>query len=288
MQRRSVDQRLARLTHDAPLPRARVLEFGPAENPTTLPDGYRIEYVDHCMRPEGWDESWASVDHVWTGGGSFAAVCGPYKTYDFAIAAQVAQYVPNLLGWFKGIFDVLDVGGVLNLSLPDYRFTFDCGRAVSSVAEAVEAYLLDFSRPSLRQLFDHTYGARGLYPGQRWNDDVLPEAVPRLSGDTSLEFAFEQCRDVVASRRYVQCHCWVFSPISFLSLIEEASRLALFPFVVNQFCSTEPGGFEFYVSLRRDAETDPALLLAKQRGAIAYVRGVAERQIRFARRISEA
>jgi len=170
LRHRAADRRLARLTHDIILPVARGLEFG-ADRPTPLPEGVRAEYVDNVP-------------------------CGPGEAYNFAIASQVAQRVPNLFNWFAAIFDVLAVGGVLNLSLPDRRFGID--------------------------------------------------------GD-----------------------CWRFSPLSFLALIEEASRLARFPFVVSQFCATEPGGHEFFVCLRRDAEVHPARLRSKQLDAIAYVRDIA-------------
>jgi hypothetical protein len=173
LRHRAADRRLARLTHDIILPVARGLEFG-ADRPTPLPEGVRVDYIDN-------------------------APGGPGGTYNFAIASQVAQRVPNLFGWFAAIFDALAVGGVLNLSIPDHRFGTD--------------------------------------------------------GD-----------------------CWRFSPLSFLALIEEASRLARFAFVVSQFCATEPGGCEFFVCLRRDAEANPARLRSKQLDAIGYVRGLAQRR----------
>jgi hypothetical protein len=275
------------LTHNVRFPQARGLEFGAAKNPVPLPDGHHIEYVDYSARPHGADESWVKIDHVWTGAGSLAEICGAGQKYNFATARQVAQYVPNLLGWFRGIFDVLEDGGILNLSLPDYRFTFDCGRRLSTIAEAVEAFVLDFARPSPRQLFDHTFGARKIAPGRRWREETAPEALPRLSGDTALNFAYNQSQEVMASGRYVPCHCWVFSPLSFLSLMEQATQLGLFPFVFNQLSMTEPDGFAFFVSLRRDGETQPGRRLAMQLDAIAHLRGVAERQMHPARGMAE-
>jgi hypothetical protein len=189
LQRRAADRRLARLTHDIILPRARGLEIGAADNRTPLPEGFHVEYVDRDLR--------ADAVHV------DPEICGPGKVYDFVIASQVAQGVPNLFNWFRRIFDVLAVGGVLNLSLPDHRFSTD------------------------------------------------PD-------------------------------CWMFSPLAFLALIEEASRLARFPFVVSQFCATEPGSAEFFVCLRRDSEVDPVRLRCKQLDAIAYVRDLARRDTRLA------
>jgi hypothetical protein len=145
LQQRDEQPWLARLTHNVHLPEARGLEIGAAHNPTPLPDGHLVEYVDYSPQPAGAGEDWVKVDHVWAGNGPLTAICGQGQAYQFAIARHVAQYVPNLLGWFRGIFDVLETGGVLNLSLPDHRFIFDCARRTSTIAEAVEALHANYS-----------------------------------------------------------------------------------------------------------------------------------------------
>jgi len=278
---RSMDRRLARLTHDVPLPEARGIEFGPSNNPTALPTGIRVAYVDHATDAQAELPDAVPIDYAWAGSGSLVEAIGQ-EGLDFAIAAQVAQYVPNLLGWFRGIHAALRPGGVLNLSLPDRRFMFDAGRANSTVAELIEADLLGYIRPSLRQIFAHTYEARAVEPGEIWAGED-PTRASRLCGEAALALAYKQAGEALASGRYQTCHCWVFTPFSFLDAIEAAARLGLFPFVLNQIAATEPGGFEFYVSMRRDAESDPERLRGMQEGAIAHLRGVLRRQQRTAR-----
>ena len=284
---RSSDRRVARLTHDIPLPVARGLEVGPGGDPLPLPDGFRVEYVAHETDPTRGHGGGVAIDHVWAGAGSLAERCGRRAHYDFAIAAQVAQYVPNLLGWFKGLHEVLRVGGVLNVSLPDKRFMFDVHRHTSTIGEAVEAYHQDLARPSLRQLFDHTFFAADVDPARIWSEPGVAARVGRLSGEHALALADEQCREVLASGRYITCHCWVFTPLTFLDLLEAASRLGLFPFVMNQVSVTEPGGFEFFASFRRDAETRTDALLATQLSAIGHLRGIVERHLQRARLLGE-
>ncbi|MBB2963484.1 hypothetical protein [Methylobacterium sp. R2-1] len=278
--RRSADRRLARLTHDVPLPVAQGLEFGPADNPTALPEGIRVAYVDHAVDAQASLAGAVPIDHAWTGSGSLAAVLGR-EGLDFAIAAQVAQYVPNLLGWFRGIHAVLRPGGVLNLSLPDRRFMFDAGRADSTIAELTEADLLNYDRPSPRQIFAHTYQALAIEPKEIWAGED-PGRAPRRCGEAALALAYEQASEALASGRYQDCHCWVFTPLSFLDAVEAAARLGLFPFVLNRIAATEPDQFEFYVSMRRDGETDPQALRSMQEGAIAHLRQILERQQRTA------
>jgi len=277
---RGRDRRLARLTHDIVLPIARGLEFGALTLPTQLPEGFSVEYVDYAADAGAGSAGAVRVDHVWTGAGvpSFAG-----SSYDFAIAAQVAQYVPNLLGWFRGIFASLRIGGVLNLSLPDRRFMFDVKRKPSTLGEALEAYHLNFARPSLRQVFDHTYGAAAVEPARLWSEDVDVDALPSFCGEHALALAYKGLRDGLTSDVYTLAHCWVFTPLSFLEMIEGASRLGVFSFVISQFASTEPKECEFFVCLRRDSEDDPKRLLNKQLGAIDYVRSIARQRQQTAR-----
>ena len=278
--RRATDRRLARLTHDVGLPKGRGLEFGAAANPTPLPEGIRVAYIDHAKEAHAELPGAVSVDYAWAGSGSLVEVLGQ-TGYDFAIAAQVAQYVPNLLGWFRGIHAVLRPGGVLNLALPDKRFMFDAARADSTIAELIEADLLAYTRPSPRQIFAHAYEARAVAPEQIWGGDDAAKA-PRFCGDAALEIALLRAREALDPDGYANCHCWVFTPLSFLSAVEAAMQLGLFPFVLNQVGGSEPGGFEFYVSMRRDAEEDPRALLDLQRMAVAHLRSILERQRRMA------
>jgi len=271
--RRAGDRRLARLTHDMPLPEARGLEFGPGANPVPLPEGVQVATVDHALDAGAGLPDAAPIDYAWAGSGSLAAALGRDDRapgFDFAIAAQVAQYVPNLLGWLRGIHGVLRAGGVLNLSLPDKRFMFDAARPPSTLAELVEADLLGLTRPSPRQLFAHASEARAIAPGQIWAGED-PAAAPRLAGAEALRHAHAETAAALASGAYVPCHCWVFTPESFLGLVAGAARLGLFPFVLNRIGATEVGGFEFYVSMRRDAEEDPEALRRLQDGAVDHL-----------------
>jgi SAM-dependent methyltransferase len=286
LDRRATDRRLARLTHDVPLPEAAGLEFGPADNPTPLPSGIRVAYVNHSLDASAGLDGAVAIDHAWSGRGPLTEVIGQ-DGLDFAIAAQVAQYVPNLLGWFRGIHAVLRPGGVLNLSIPDRRFMFDAGRANSTIAELVEADLLDYARPSPRQIFAHTYEALAIEPGQIWAGES-PARAERLCGEAALALAHKQASEALASGRYEDCHCWVFTPLAFLDAIEAATRLGLFPFVLNRIAGTEPDRFEFYVSMRRDGETDPQALRRMQEVGVTHLRGILMQQQRTARLIGSA
>ncbi|MCJ2080522.1 class I SAM-dependent methyltransferase [Methylobacterium sp. J-090] len=282
--RRSADRRLARLTHDVGLPEGRGLEFGAASKPTPLPEGLSVTYLDFTVDAHADLPDAVPVDYGWAGSAPLAVLLGR-TDYDFAIACQVAHRVPNLLGWFRGIHTVLRPGGVINLSLPDRRYMADVARPDSTIGELVEADLLSYERPSPRQVFAHTYEARTVDPAAIWEGED-PSQAPRLHGEQALAVAQTRAVASLDPEGHAPCHCWVFTPLSFLDVIEEATRLGLFSFVFNQIAATEPGGSEFFVSMRRDVQEDPQVLRAMQEGAIGYLRAILQRQRRIAKLIA--
>jgi hypothetical protein len=189
--------------------------------------------------------------------------------------------VPNLLGWLRGIHAVLRPGGVLNLSLPDRRYTSDVSRQESTIAELVEADLLAYEHPSPRQIFAHTYESRSVDAAAVWEGTDASQA-PRVFADSALPLAHTRAAEALVSQQHTACHCWVFTPLSFLGVIEEATCLGRFPFVFNQIASTDPGGHEFFVSMRRDVQEDLQILRSMQEGSIQYLRAILERQRRIA------
>ncbi|MCJ2034842.1 methyltransferase domain-containing protein [Methylobacterium sp. J-068] len=286
--RRGADRRLARLTHDLPLPEAVGLEFGPGDRPTALPEGVRVAYVDRNPDANAGLPGAPPIDHAWTGAGSLAAALGDRqapKGFDFAIAAGVAQFVPNLLGWLRGIHAVLRPGGVFNLSLPDRRFMRDVGRSRSTTAELVEADLLGLTRPNPRQRFAHLFESRIVSTDGIWAGETTATA-PRMAGPEALAEAYARTRDALLSDADEPCHCWVFTPRVFLDLVADATRLGRFPYVLNNVSSTEPGKSEFFVSMRRDVQEEPDALRGLQEAALGHLRGVLDRQARNAAQIA--
>ena len=273
---RRSDPRLARLTHDVALPRSYGVEFGPGPVPLPLPDGLSVRYVDLVAE----DTASGPVDHVWNGSGSLLAALGEDTPCDFAIARLFAHRAPNLLGWFRGVFAALRPGGVLNMTLPDKRMTGDVLRPTSTIGEVLEADHLGLTRPSFRQLFDHRRLSVALGPQQLWREALDPAGLAGASAEEALAFAREASRDEADAG--VPCRCWVFTPFSFLDLVEELSRAGQFPFVISQFATTEPGSAEFFVCLRHDHATDPARLLHRQTVAIDHVRRIAQERHRRA------
>ncbi len=260
------------LLGSVPIDTAPGLEIGPLTSPMVLKREGPIRYVDYlptaALRASQRDPSVVlddivEVDIVW-GERPLRELAGGQVAY--VLASHVAEHVPDLIGWLLELHEVLLPGGTLGLAIPDRRFTFDVWRRESSLAEIVEAYLLRYRQPSVRQVFEAASLAAPVDAAAAWQSDPRAGNAP----PDKLAAAFALARNLVAEPRYVDAHCWVFTPASFLDTAEALFRLGLFPFAIALFRPTEPGQLEFLVRLTAGAEpAEAAASFAEARRVLA-------------------
>ena len=241
----------------------RGLEIGPLNRPVVTRGMGRVEYIDRAPTEElkRWyaindevnvDEI-VEVDHVWGSQTLFECV-GSQRVYDYLVASHVIEHVPDLFGWLGEIASVLADGGIASFVVPDKRFTFDVLRRTSGDSELVDAYVRGLRKPDARQIFDHFYSFRDVN-----SPEVLQGASPAdLPPTHNARELMELCRRTLENGEYIDTHCWVFTPASFVGALDLGSRLGLLPFEVAEVIPTPPGAHEFYVSLRRLSEGAPA------------------------------
>jgi len=247
------------------------LEIGPLHFPMVRRDEGRILYVDYApaetlrenFRHPGADPvDIVEVDVVWGDQPLRDAVGEPA---DYVLARHVIEHVPDLIGWLLEIHATLRPGGVLGLEVPDRRHTFDVWRPASGAGEIVEAYLKGYRQPSLRQVFDAAAWSRDT--GEARPPSGLPSETLRR-----LKPAFDMVKALACAPRYVDVHCWVFTPEHFLDTAEALARIGCFPFAIDALFPTEPGNDDFQVRLRAAASaSDPAIeaSIAAARGNLA-------------------
>ena len=248
--------KVALLTAGADLAQARGLEIGPRNAPLIHKSAGPVLYADYAdaqtvrANLHGTTIDPASVldIDIVTGGGKLAPLM-PHPV-DYAVASHVAEHVPDLLGWLADLHGALAPDGTLGLAIPDRRYTFDHARAESTIAEAVEAYLQQYTRPSLRQVFDSAWQSFDITVDQAWRNDISERGSAEQRA-TRLQPALELVRRIHDSGAYNDAHCWVFTPGSFLTLLAQAARMDLLPFTLDRFHPTEQHGYEFYAVLRR-------------------------------------
>ncbi len=244
------------------------LEIGPLHNPLVRKSDGFILYVDHAdtefikkvnRNPQFNNDDIVDIDIVW--GDRPHKDLGPHPM-DYVLASHVIEHVPDMIGWLMDLHGALTEDGVICLAIPDRRFTFDLRRAESTTGEMVEAYLLRVRRPPARHLFDQVSLQAAFPKAQGWEDDMFVQS-PVL--EKHLPGAQRLAERVASTADYVDAHCWVFTPESFLDVGDRLSRVGLFPFAIEYFHPTEYGDYEFYARLRKSQ--DPAAIAASFQNA---------------------
>jgi SAM-dependent methyltransferase len=257
------------------------LEIGPLMNPLVPKSDGSIYYLDRCLKEElaVWykedptvdPNAIVDVDFVW-GERRVSRFLTPYlrkwlrrigirfkaKTlkkslgrhapFDYCLACHVAEHVPDLISWLQQIAAVLKPGGILSMAVPDQRYTFDCRRPPTALADLLDAYLNKSARPSIRQVFDHFSNQAQLDMVTAWSPGFDPSQAPLLGNDGQ---AWAACLESFHQKKYVDTHCWAFTAEHFLDLSLRLSRLGLFDFRVTRFFKPQIDAFEFVVHLQK-------------------------------------
>lgn len=259
------------------------LEIGAANNPIIPAAVGSCRYVDYMSRTDLMDrlkdypykDSLVYVDYIWSGSGSLIDKIGDER-FDYAIASHVIEHVPNPIGWFKGIAEALKPGAHFTLAIPDRRFTFDFAVPESTVGQLVEAHLLNYERPSPRQVFETCFYGKAIEPSERWSREFDPQDVPAYTGDIAPRLAYDQaCRSLEGM--YYDSHCWVVTPSSFLELMKGVCQLGLMPFEFVDYHPTVDGEFEFFAVLKKPADHPSGIdLINRQLDQIKFFSKVLE------------
>ncbi len=235
----------------------RGLEIGALDKPHYRKADGEIFYVDHApteeLRQKYADDAGMAdrldhivdVDFLWSGTAPLAAVVGDHAPFDFVYASHVVEHVPNLIGWLEQIGSVLRDGGRLSLAVPDKRLCFDVNRRVTDIADVVDAYLQGIERPSYRQIYDFHSRIVAVDAGALWAGTASYEEVWREDLDPDF-WPYELCLKA-QSGEYVDGHCQVFTPASFLELYAKLVKLDLIPFAIAAFETSQPNTIEFKV-----------------------------------------
>jgi hypothetical protein len=230
------------------------IEIGPLDRPVVTREMGRVFYVDHATTEELQQkykidsnvdiDKIVDIDYVWGKQDLVATIQGE-GLVDYILASHVIEHVPNLIGWLNEMSQMLKVGGILTLAIPDKRRCFDFCRNTTGVPEVVEAFLENYQRPSPRQVFEH-FNSAVLYKGNHaWGEAPTSTDISRLY---NISQAWHVTQKNFESDNYCDVHCWVFTPLSFFQLLSELAKIDLLKFDLVKFYPTE--GCEFFVSLK--------------------------------------
>jgi SAM-dependent methyltransferase len=234
----------------------RGVEFGPLSRPLALKRHTQVYYIDHCtteeLRAKYAGDVHAHVDKIVdvdivSHGEPLAELIGDKTPLDYIVASHVIEHVPDLAGWLLDMHASLKEGGTLYLVVPDKRFTFDLHRRTASFEEVQSAHQEKRTRPGLRLVLDHFANVVSTDTWALWEDYSKAEAAPYAHGPEFLNLAY----DHYLEGRYIDIHCWVFTPWSFMDLMGKITEKYDLGFRLTHFLTTQSHDLEFYVALER-------------------------------------
>jgi SAM-dependent methyltransferase len=262
------------------------LEVGPLASPRVRKDEGSVRYVDHAD-VQGLRQKYAAdpdmkdrlaeivdVDYVVRAGHGIHETVAQDAPFDYVIASHLIEHIPDPISWIQDIAKTLRDGGILSLVIPDKRYCFDINRRTTEISDLVDAYLRNLHRPSYRQVYDFISKeiSGKVDTAAVWAQTVDYSGVVRSDVEDPDVAALELCRAIDDTDGFVDVHCSVFTPDSFLDLYGALVRLDLMDFELAYFRPTEVNTLEFFVSLRR-MERSPDLRSIRQR-QLASLSGV--------------
>lgn len=188
------------------------------------------------------------IDFIWKPGEKLKQCIPKDMQFNWAVSSHVLEHVPNPIGWINNVLDTLVIGGLFSLALPDKRYCYDKFRVLTDVPIMIDHWLREQSIPSPYQLYDflsRSVDGSGEV-GERAFDtsEVFSEAKRFYTDEEALNFTISSWTTGV----YYDAHCSVFTPESFVSIINEIVRLGIMSVEVSQPIL---GHEEFFVTLKK-------------------------------------
>jgi 2-polyprenyl-3-methyl-5-hydroxy-6-metoxy-1,4-benzoquinol methylase len=247
--------RKQRIIQCAPVATGVGLEIGPLHDPVVDKTQGRVFYLDHTSTADlriKYDgqipaASIHEVDYVCPDG-SIERVVADRAPFDYVVASHVIEHVPDLIGWFHEIAKILKLNDLLCLAVPDRRYTFDYLRSVSTTGEILDAHLRKAKVPTTKHVYDHFTKCCFLDEKAAWRGTIDPANIQRRHPPG---LAMQFVKRALECGEYFDCHCWVFTPESFMAVLCELMGEGLVPFAVKDFCETQYDQNEFFVTLAR-------------------------------------
>jgi SAM-dependent methyltransferase len=231
---------------------ARILEIGALNSPTFTKNKYRVEYADYASKAELAEgnktnpryaiDGLVDVDHVIAGRQYHEII---RNKFDIIVANHVVEHVPDVLGWLHDLGQVLVPNGIVFLSVPDRRFTFDIARRESNFIDLLRPHINRQVKPDFFNLLDHFWHYKPVKVA-----DVMEGRhhelmkIMRFSPENAISQALR-----ISKLPYAAVHCHVFTDTSFADTFPLLREFGYFAYRDIRVQPTEVGSQEFHAVL---------------------------------------
>lgn len=209
------------------------LEISPSINPMLCRgEGYDIEYIDAATterlqaraQQNGVDSKRVpTIDYLHDFSQSIASCVG-YKKFDFVLSSHVVEHVPDLIGHFQEVNEVLNKGGIYAFLAPDKELCFDLKKPESSLGQVIEARLERRRVAPVSALIDEYYYGVKRGGSGAWSRKESAHCSPKYADARKL------IQDVLVNPGIAKNwhgHIWRFTPASFQEIYTQLNELSM-------------------------------------------------------------
>lgn len=234
-----------KLISGLPLTTGKGVELGPLNIPLVDKSNNNVLYVDHCSTEE-LKKKYPTVPNIVEVdrpivNNSLERTLSSDAPFDYIIGSQVFEHTANPIQWLQEMKGLLRPNGLLALSIPDRRRTFDLFREETRAADIVDAYIQNNLLPNTRCVYDHHSLASLINMNHIWS--INSESIIQGYGAVKPKVATEQYLNYTykAKEEYLDIHAWVFTPPTFLLVMAQLAKDGFLPFKLYQFYPTNLG-----------------------------------------------
>lgn len=230
-------------------PSTRILEFGPLNRATVTKETHPNIFFTDIRSTEDVIKMYTANDYLESTGitvdldsivhidyvieGSYKETFKGVEKFDVALLSHVIEHIPDIIGFFNDITNVLKKDGKLIIIYPDARYCFDHFRNGTTFIDAYDVY--KNNENSSNRVFDFVYNVvHENNPNYFWHNVERNDILPKNDFTTALKAA-EKAR---AGELPDDTHFWPFSNYQLIKFLYDMDRAGLLDFDIEEFLPT--------------------------------------------------
>lgn len=245
-----------------------ILEIGPLCFPCMNHSKPNVKSVDYFSKdelienykndPNIVSNKIINVDYVIKDNKKYADIID--SKFDVCFSSHNIEHVPCLISFLNNISDIIKSNGYFFLAIPDYRYCFDRYRNESNIFEVLNAYYNKVDKPSAISICEMRYLTTHNTSSDHWNNFINNSNQLQMNAKkefykTQSEIIINDFDNIVnlmnSNDKYIDSHCWKFTPDSFSYIINILNKTNLIKFNVLRVYPTLKNSHEFYVVLQK-------------------------------------
>lgn len=185
------------------------------------------------------------------------------KIFDYCFSSHNIEHVPCIISFLNNVSSILKDSSYFFLCIPDYRFCFDHFRNPSNIFEVLNSYYNNQDKPCPVSYLESKYFTCHNDSVRHWetmNDSTKNSfvAINEYKGflTTQKNKIVNEIEDIKnkyseCKSKYLDSHCWKFTPFTFRTIIEILYETKYIDFQIERVYKTLKGSNEFYVILKK-------------------------------------